>query len=585
MPADPSSAAAPWILPDATRRQAARALAAELGLPEAAGQVLLARGLDDPEHAARFLDPSIEELQDPATLPDLPGAAARLAAAIDSGEKIVVHGDYDADGICGTALLVQGLRRLGARVEPFVPDRRRDGYGVAMRLVEHAGRAGVSLLVTVDTGSSAHEALGRARALGIETIVCDHHLFDRRPEGADWLLNPQRADSRYAHRDLCGGGIAYQLLRGVGRLRGCSAETEFDDERALAAVATLADQVPLTGENRALVRSGLDALARTAHAGLGALLEVTRWRGGRIEADDIAYQVAPRLNAPGRIERARTTLELLLCADDRRNARALAVRIDALNRQRREMDQRVAAEAVARVEREGGAERAAIVLASPDWPLGIVGIAASRIVDRFDRPAVLLAIEEGEARGSARSAGGVDLKAALDLCAEHLTRYGGHAAAAGMTLPAEGVAAFAAAFEEAVAAQRSGSVPVAPVRVDALLGPADLCPELADFLYRCGPFGMGHPRPRFAGLALRSSRPARSVGAGGHLKLALSDGRRRAEFIGFSMAAAWLDRLKSWPAVDVAYSVRYREASEYDPWELVIRELRRAQSNEREEQA
>ena len=281
-------------------------------------------------------------LHDPSGLPDLDAAVARIGRAIDAGERIVVHGDYDADGICGTALLTRGLRRLGAVVEPFVPDRQRDGYGVAAPLIEHAGRSRVGLLITVDTGSSAHESLGRARELGIDVIVCDHHRFERHPDGAGWFVNPLRPDSRYPHSPTF--AVAASPISCCGRGRPPAVETPTT-ELPLAALATIGDQMPLRGENRILVRRGLAALGATRIPGLRALMEVARI-GRRVDVEDVAFQIAPRINAPGRIERARTTLDLLL-APDAVSARSGAQRLEALNRERKRIGAECADDAVA----------------------------------------------------------------------------------------------------------------------------------------------------------------------------------------------------------------------------------------------
>lgn len=545
-------------------------LRGELGIPRAGAEILARRGLADPETAAAWLDLDLDRLHDPFLLPDCEAAARRLLSAIERKERIVVHGDYDADGISGTALLCDGLRRLGAEVEPFVPHRERDGYGVALRLVEHAGSAGVKVLVTVDTGSSAHEALARAAELGIEVIVCDHHLFDRRPEGVRYFVNPHRDDSEYPHRDLCGCAVAFKLMHAILRLRGL--EAEIARQLDLVALGVLADQMPLTGENRVLVGLGLRAMEQTPRPGLRALLQVGGLRGQRLEAEDVAFQVAPRINAPGRIERALSALELLLEPDPAK-ARTRAAHLDALNRRRRQMDRELSEQATeAAATRLAESPAAGLVLASADWHQGVVGIGAARVVRRFRLPTVLLAIDGEEAVGSARSVPGLDLKVALDGCADLLTRYGGHAAAAGMALPTARIDEFAARFDEVVAATPRRALTSA-LTLDAELGLEEIDLPLAEFLQRLGPFGQGHAPPRFASFGL-GSRQAPQVVGGRHLRLRLGRGGRMRSFIGFSMAEQWLEPVSAWPAVDVVYSIRYRQGSQYDPWELILEDLR-----------
>lgn len=560
---------APWTVTPSPPADELRELADALGVPAAAARLLVARGLGDPDLARDHLTVGRAQLHDPFLLPDLTRAADRLSRAVDAGERVVVHGDYDVDGITGAALLTAGLRRLGADAEAFVPDRHRDGYGVAARLVDHAGEKGVSVLVTVDTGSSAHEELARAAELGIDVLVCDHHLIDRAPAGAYALVNPQREDSEYPHRDLCGCAVAYKLLQGVHRRRGLD---DPEEDLDLVALATVGDQVPLTVENRALVRLGLEHLVAGRRAGLRALLEQCRLWGQTLDAQDLAFQMAPRINAAGRIERPRTALDLLL-SDDGPDARRLAGRLDDLNRQRRTLQRRVvegARRKAAAAMLEG--PPAALVLGDADWPLGVVGIGAAQITARFDVPTILLSIEGDRARGSARSVDGIDLKAALDQCSDLLSRYGGHAAAAGMELPAARIDDLARRFHEVVApCPRPGRG--AGLAIDTTLDLGEIEVELADFLQRLGPFGIANPEPRFAARGLTLASQPRRVGEE-HLKLRLRQGGEERDFIGFSMAERLLPVLSRWPKMDVAFNVGYKEGSPFDPWTLRLHEVR-----------
>ncbi|HEX9639789.1 MAG TPA: single-stranded-DNA-specific exonuclease RecJ [Candidatus Krumholzibacteria bacterium] len=560
----------PWIFsqPDRAKLELLRS---ELKLPRAAAQLLMQRGFDDADKAHAILNDAPGDFADPFLIPDLEAAARRVWTAIEREERIVVHGDYDADGISGTALLTGALRRLGARCEPFVPDRKRDGYGVSRRLVEHAAAKDVSLLITVDTGSSAHEELELTRACGIDAIVCDHHLFEARPAGATYFLNPQRSDSAYPHLELCGCAVAYKLLVGIGKVAG--RDIECERELDLVALALLGDQMVITGENRALVRAGLERLQESPRPGMLALLEVAKLTGIRLEAEDLAFQLAPRVNAAGRIASARLALDLLL-TEDYATARSLAFKLDELNRRRREIDARITAEATrdAELHHRDGRYPAGLVLASDRWELGVVGISAARVARKFDVPTVVLSIDGSVATGSARSVDDFDLKAALDLCAEHLTRYGGHAAAAGMSLRADSIEAFRAAFERA-----AGQIPrvtkVPGLRIDAEIGLDELDADMADFLRRFGPFASGHPAPVFATRGLDRLGPPRVVGTK-HLKLHAGMGDAARSFIGFSLAERLLSQVELWPSLDLAYRIRYREGSSFDPWELSLVDVR-----------
>lgn len=568
---NPTTSAQVWDLPTPEELILARGLAAELALPRTAAQVLVRRGLADAGAAARHLDISVSDLHDPLSLAECGPAARRILDAIAGQEKIVVHGDYDADGICGTALLTRGLRRLGALVEPFLPDRHRDGYGVATRLIEHAGERGVGLLITVDTGSTASAQLARARELGVTVIVCDHHRFERRPDGVEYFLNPLREDSGYPHTKLCGAAVAQKLLAAVHLLAGDDEQPGLD----LAALATVADQVDLNRENRALVRLGLARIDASPDPGLKALLSVCRHDGSGLDSMDVMYQIAPRINAAGRIEKARSALDLLLATGPADAARR-AAHLDDLNQQRRVLDQEVTADALAQARaRVDSTDPAALVLWSEEWHRGVVGIAAARVVEAFARPALLLAVEGELAVGSARSIGGVDLKLALDACADLFERYGGHAAAAGATLATDRLDELEQRLAKTVL-----DLERAPVTrkhyVDAVLEPGELAPELAGFLYSLGPFGTGNRAPRLAARGVRVSQTRRLKEQ--HLRLGLQNGDDEISVIGFGRAQSWLPVASSAERLDVSFGLRHRPRSRWSEWEFIGDEIRAAES-------
>ena len=557
-----------WDLPTDADLDRAKALASTLDLPQTAAQVLVRRGIEDGGEASRFLTVGPADLLDPFLLAECREAAERVQRAIDEREKIVVHGDYDADGICGTALLTRGLRRLGANVQPFLPDRQKDGYGVADRLVDHAADRGVSVLITVDTGSTASEQLARAAAAGIDVIVCDHHRFSQRPEGVGWFLNPLREDSGYPHSTLCGAGVAQKLLCAIHRLRGMDDQPGLD----LAAIATVADQVPLQRENRAIVATGLDLLSTTPDAGLKALLNVCRIDSQRLDATDIAFQIAPRINAAGRIGSARTALELIL-ATGPAEAQKLAAELDRLNTERKSLDEAVTGDALTRAaELVDEFDPAALVLWSEEWHRGVVGISAAKVAAEFGRPAILFACEGEVAVGSARSVPGLDLKAALDACAPLLQRYGGHAAAAGATVDTERLPALRDGFAGAVSKAHRDEVPATHF-VDAVLQPGELDPRLARFLYALGPFGNGNPAPRFATRSASQSVAPRLI-KDRHVRLGLRNGPDEISVIGFGRAESWLPLASGAGNLDVSFGLRHRPGSRWSEWECIGDEIR-----------
>ncbi len=432
-------------------------LAARLNLHPITAQCLLNRGIEEAEAARAFLEPKLTHLTDPHAFSDMERAAARLAAAIGRREPVAIVGDYDVDGLSASALLARFLRAVNTPVRCIVPERLRDGYGMRSHHVEEAHSSGACLLVTVDNGTSALAAAELASARGLELIITDHHEPRRDEHGAPVrppclaLLNPKWPDSGYPYSGLSGCGVAFKLAWATatalspGKRAQPALRRFLLEALALVAIATVADAVPLDGENRTLVHYGLRALTSPSQPGLRALLEVARVRG-MPSAVDIAFQLAPRLNAAGRLGQSALALELLL-TDDAERAHRLAQRLDALNLERRELEQRLLERALERAQRAlAETDGAAIVLADEGWHHGVIGIVASRLVERFQRPVVLIGLEGERGRGSARSIAGVALHEGLRACAHLLERCGGHAMAAGLEIRAERVPAFRRAF-------------------------------------------------------------------------------------------------------------------------------------------
>ena len=504
-----------------------------LRLPASLCAVLAARGLRDVEDAKRFLRPRLAHLDTPGLLADGPEAAERVARAVRAGETIFVHGDYDVDGICGAALLTRFLRARGARVSAFVPHRLRDGYDFTTAGLDAARAEGADLVVTVDCGTVAHETVAEARTSGIDVVVTDHHtVSDGLPE-ASAVVNPRRPDCRYPDKDLCGAGLAFRLCQLVAEALG-EGEDDLVGLVDLVAVATVADLVPLKGHNRVLTHYGLRRLARTRVPGLRALLEVSDVSPDAVSAGHVGFRLAPRINAAGRVGEAADALRLLLTDDDG-EARRLARRLDELNARRREEDRRTLDEALESLEAsfDPGTDFG-VVLAGRGWHPGVIGIVASRVVERVHRPVVMISLDGDRARGSARSIPGFHLYRALARCSEHFHRFGGHRQAAGMDVRIDAVDAFRAAFNEVAREELEGEDlrPVLRPDADLDLSAADL--GLAHWLSYLGPHGIGNPGPLFRARGVRV-QGARVVGDG-HLKVVLRQGRARIDAIGFGLA-------------------------------------------------
>ena len=522
-----------WEVEPAPDAAAAERLARALNVPPPFAALLLQRGYDAPETARRFLRPRREDLHDPALLPDLPRAVERLVDAVRRKETIFVHGDYDVDGQCATAILTRVLRRAGAPVVPFVPHRVRDGYDLSGAGVRAASAAGASVLVTLDCGTTALDAVRSARGAGMDVLVVDHHLpLDERPD-AFALVNPRRPDSTYPFPDLCGAGLAWKLAVALAealRLPDGLAWRLLD----LAALATVADLVPLAGENRVLVRLGLKLMGETAWPGLAALIRAAGLAGKPLRTGHLGYALGPRLNAAGRVGEAMDGLQLLL-TDDAAEAERLAALLDAQNARRQALDQRTLEEALADLEGTFDPARdAGIVLARDGWPPGVVGIVASRVLERVARPVFLIALEGEIGKGSGRSVPACDLHAALARCAPLLEKWGGHRMAAGLTIRRERLDAFRTAFNAACAAQLDPATLAPTQRVDAVVSFEQLTGELERLVRALEPTGMGNPNPVFGVRGVRVEGRLRPMGDR-HVRLALTDGRGVLETVAFGV--------------------------------------------------
>ena len=534
------------------------ALADQLHIPEPLAAILVQRGLTAPERAKAFLRPGLERLSDPLAWLDMQHAVELVARAVRAATPILVHGDYDVDGQCAAALLTRVLRSVGAQVQAFVPHRLRDGYDFGAAGLREAQRMRAGLVITCDCGITAVEAVRAAREAGIDLIVTDHHLPGDELPPASAVLDPRRPACPSQDKDLCGAGVAFKLAQALMPALGQSSNLplHFLDYVALA---TVADVVPLTGENRILVRHGLKMLADSRWTGLRALVEAAGLAGRPIKAGHVGFILAPRLNAAGRIGEPAEGLRLLL-ADDPTEAAAIARELETLNARRQELDQRILDDAVELAEATLRPEDRALVLAADGWHPGVIGIVASRLVERYGRPTFLIGWEEGgdTGRGSGRSIVGFDLHEALRRVGAHLEKYGGHTMAAGLTIRRQRYEAFRVAFLD-VAGELLGPDDLVPAqRVDLELPLGLVSAELERLMRYLEPCGPGNPAPVFG---VRGARAvgARRVGAN-HLRFTLDDGSGVLPAIGFRWADVVPDAWLAHP-LDVAFRL------ERDEWE------------------
>ncbi|MDD9965824.1 MAG: single-stranded-DNA-specific exonuclease RecJ [Myxococcales bacterium] len=520
-----------------------------LGVSSTLAQLLMHRGIEDPDAARGFLLPKLSGLSDPSTMVDRQPAAERLARAVRAGERIAVFGDYDVDGTTAAAILTDILRALGADVSPVIAERFGGGYGFSEQALERVVGLRPTLVVTCDCGSSDHPRLADLQARGIDAVVVDHHLVPDEPLPVAAFLNPHRPECGFAYKGLCSAGLALSLGAAVR----AELQAKLDVRRwlDLVALGTIADVAPLDGDNRSLVRAGLRLISSDrVRPGIAVLKELAKIRPGTpLGAGDVAFRLSPRLNAPGRLGDQRLTLELLL-ADRMEPARMLAAQIEQLNQKRKTLEQAVTAEAQAQVEAVYGSEPASgVVAAAEGWHRGVVGITAARLVERFRVPAVVVALERPAGHGSGRAPDGFPLYDALARCSDTLERFGGHQAASGVVLAPERLDAFRAAFADATTTlagevvQRGGD----EVEADIALDPNVFDVPVASELSLLEPQGQANAEPRF--FVPQAAVKAHRVVGEGHLKLSLRVGSRTVSAFGYGMADALEARVKRVQAV------------------------------------
>lgn len=537
----PDESASPdWELEPVDPEQSA-VLVEELDCSSVLADLLVRRGLGDVEAAGQFLDPRLSDLCDPDALPGLPEAVERIARAVREKEAVVIFGDYDVDGMSSTALLHEFLSFLGRPPGTYIPDRLREGYGLNVEAVRELAAGGAELIIAVDNGSTAHEAAQAAREAGVDLVIIDHHLLGDSLPPAVAVVNPWRADSEYPFPHLAGVGVVFKvvwaLCQNFSRDRKVSPEFRGFLLEALAYVAlgTVADVVPLKGENRILVRYGLLALESARAPGLAELARVGRSQDGKLAGESIAFRIAPLLNAAGRLGQSDLALQLLLSRDPAEASR-LRRHLEGENRRRREIEREIHLQAREEILETLDLERArAIVLARDGWHPGVIGIVASRIVDEFYRPTLLIGLEGKEGKGSARSIAQVSIREALERSSHCLQGFGGHAMAAGVRLEADRVEELRRSLNEAVDLPPSRMQPV--VTVDGEYPLASLSLEVLRDIERLSPFGEGNPEPTFGLRGGRLAGEPRLMGRGEeHLSFLVREGEVALRAVAFGQA-------------------------------------------------
>jgi single-stranded-DNA-specific exonuclease len=559
---------------------AASRLADALAISPIVARLLCQRGLGDPELASRFLNPSLDHLHDPMMLTDMPIAVDRVFAAIARRERIAIHGDYDVDGVTSTVILRRALELLGADVVHFIPERLRDGYGLQPSAIERLHAAGAALVVSVDCGIRGAEAARRARELGVDLIITDHHEPDTELPDALAVINPKRPDCAYPDKNLAGVGVALKLVHALCRTAG--RESWLPGFIKIAAIGTLADVVPLVGENRVIAKLGLDLLTRGPHKiGLRALLDISGLTGKTIDSYHISFLLAPRVNAAGRMSSPDIATRLLLASDEALGdeARALALQLDSenLRRQDEEAATVAAAKHIVTTDPDVGA-RSVLVVGGEGWHRGVVGIVASKLVDAFHRPAIVLSVDGDLAYGSCRSIPRFDMLAALERCAHLMIRFGGHRQAAGLTLETARIRELRAAVND-VADETLGPDDLVPrLRIDGGLTFRSITGDVAAGVAALAPFGAGNPRPVFAARRVEIVDGPRKL-KDRHLKMSLKQDGRIFRAIAWRAAEHHDFLAEHRAALDVAFSLEQNQYNGETYVELTLADLRESWEN------
>jgi len=556
-------------------------LAREAGLDPLVARMLVARGLSGTEEVRRHLAPSAQGLHDPELFDDMEAAVLRLERAIRDGETILVHGDYDVDGVTGTALLMRLFELVDAKAIWHIPNRLTDGYSFGAHSVDRAVETGATVVISVDNGTSAGETITRLAEHGVDTIVTDHHEPPAGPlPGAVAIVNPKLAGSSYPWRELCGGAVAFKLAWGLARRlgggqRATPAVKDFLGEAmAYVAIATVCDVVPMLDENRILASYGLKALQHSTNPGLRALVRVAGLDGRPISAEDVGFQIGPRINASGRLGSAQKAVELLLAPDDR-TATHLARELDGLNQERKLLERTVLDAARAQAEERG--DEPVLVLAGQGWHQGVVGIVAARIAEAFGRPALVIGLDGDEGRGSARSVPGLSVLEIMHGGAEHFLRYGGHTAAAGCEVRADAVEA----LREAMIARAHEVIAAADdteqtLWIDDALPLGRMTVEVMRHLDRLEPFGEGNAKPVLLSRDVHLARPPRAIGQDGtHLLMTVREGAHELKCLAFGLAHR-IGELKLGEPFQLVYTPRWNTFRGETKLELLVADFKRA---------
>ena len=546
-----------WSLKDSAAPEKVAQLSTELGIDGVLAELLVQRGVETFEDARSFFRPRLEDLHDPFLMKDMDKAVERLHQAITEGEKILVYGDYDVDGTTAVAQVYSFIKRFSQKVAFYIPDRYDEGYGLSYKALDWASDNDIDLVITLDCGIKAIDKVEYARTKGIEVIICDHHLPENELPGAVAILDPKREDCHYPFDDLCGCGVGFKLVQGYVqkyKLDPAILEPLLD----LQVVSIASDLVSMTGENRILAHFGLKRLNENPRQGLLAMINLSKLEPGHVTIDDIVFKIGPRINAAGRMESGRLAVELLTATDEKTAIR-VGDEINENNNERKSIDREITQQALEMVANGTALETENVTIVyNPTWNKGVVGIVASRLVEAYYKPTVVLTKSNGFITGSARSVSGFDLYSSIESCADLLENFGGHVYAAGLTMREENLEEFCHRMNKFVSGNITREELTPVVEIDAKLNFSQITPKFVRILKQFQPFGPGNNNPVFMTEDVYDAGNGRKVGAGGvHLKLDLmqeSQPYRQIAAIGFNMSEFY-DHIKAGNPIDICYSI------------------------------
>ena len=551
----------------------------ELNISAAAARMLVVRNIQSAEEARAFIRPSLDKLHDPFLMKDMDKAVERLHQALTQNENILIYGDYDVDGTTAVAVMYRFLSPLTSRLDYYIPDRHNEGYGVSQQGIDYAAERGCTLIITLDCGIKAVEKLAYAKSKGIDVIVCDHHTPGDELPTAVAVLNMKREDCPYPYKDLSGCGVGFKLAQAYTQQYGLPFDNLLPLLQLLA-MSIASDIVPITGENRILAHYGIKQINQAPFAGISAVIDVAGIEAKKLTINELVYKLGPRINACGRMKSGRAAVELLL-TDDATFARQQAEEVNQQNEERRDCDTETTREALAMLEEDSTfAQRRSTVVYAPHWHKGVVGIVASRLIETYYRPTIVLtAGEDGIISGSARSVGGFDIYAAIDSCLDLLTNFGGHKYAAGLSMHIDNLPAFCERFEQYVATHIREDQLQPTLLVEAELELADITPAFYNVIRYLEPFGPGNPRPLFVSRNLINHRDTRVVGkTGEHLRLDVTDRAYAITGIAFGRAEM-AQHIQNGNPVDICYELDENTFNNRTTIQMMVQDIKPCSTN------